>query len=147
MRPGRRAVRQLEKDCLILKRASAPRPSGEWSDDDYDVLAHGLVVGRIFKVNAAPVGEPWMWTLQFEHHKGHTPTHGYAATRGAAMAALAKAGAEHSIATKTAARNTALCPKQIGMGPQTVRTRALTSHNARRASYSSQRQCIAPCGR
>jgi hypothetical protein len=26
---------------LILKRASASRPSGEWSDDDYDVLADG----------------------------------------------------------------------------------------------------------
>jgi hypothetical protein len=24
---------------LILKRASASRPSGEWSEDDYDVLA------------------------------------------------------------------------------------------------------------
>jgi hypothetical protein len=23
---------------LILKRASASRPSGQWSDDDYDVL-------------------------------------------------------------------------------------------------------------
>jgi hypothetical protein len=31
---------------LILKRASASRPSGEWSDDDYDVLADGAVVGR-----------------------------------------------------------------------------------------------------
>jgi hypothetical protein len=27
---------------LILKRASASRPSGEWSDDDYDVLADGV---------------------------------------------------------------------------------------------------------
>jgi hypothetical protein len=26
---------------LILKRASASRPSGEWSEDDYDVLADG----------------------------------------------------------------------------------------------------------
>src|SRR5262249_38797894 len=25
--------------ALILKRASASRPSGEWSDDDFDVLA------------------------------------------------------------------------------------------------------------
>jgi hypothetical protein len=32
---------------LILKRASASRPSGEWDDDDYDVLADGAVVGRI----------------------------------------------------------------------------------------------------
>jgi hypothetical protein len=43
----------MEKDYLILKRASASRPSGEWNDDDYDVLANGEVVGRIFKVNAA----------------------------------------------------------------------------------------------
>jgi hypothetical protein len=28
-----------------------------------DLLANGVVVGRIFKANAAPVGEPWMWTL------------------------------------------------------------------------------------
>jgi hypothetical protein len=41
---------------LVLKRATASRPSGEWNDDDYDVLCDGVVVGRIFKVNAAPVG-------------------------------------------------------------------------------------------
>ena len=28
---------------LMLKRASALRPSGEWSDDDFDVLADGVV--------------------------------------------------------------------------------------------------------
>ena len=44
----------MEKDYLILKRASASRPSGEWKDDDYDVVADGDVVGRIFKANAAP---------------------------------------------------------------------------------------------
>ena len=38
--------------CLILKRATASRPSGEWNEDDYDVLADGAVVGRIFKANA-----------------------------------------------------------------------------------------------
>jgi hypothetical protein len=75
---------------LILKRASASRPSGQWSDDDYDVLADGVVVGRIFKANAAPVGTPWMWTLAFGHHEDRTPTHGYEATREAAMAAFAK---------------------------------------------------------
>jgi hypothetical protein len=32
---------------LILKRAAASRPSGEWSDDDYDVLADGVVVGHV----------------------------------------------------------------------------------------------------
>jgi hypothetical protein len=30
----------------------------EWNDDDFDVLANGEVVGRIFKANAAPVGSP-----------------------------------------------------------------------------------------
>jgi hypothetical protein len=34
---------------LILKRASASRPSGELCDRDYDVLANGIVVGRIYQ--------------------------------------------------------------------------------------------------
>jgi hypothetical protein len=80
----------MEKDYLILKRASASRPSGEWNEDDYDVLAHGEVVGRIMKANAAPVGSPWMWTLAFGYHRGRAANHGYAATREAAMAAFAK---------------------------------------------------------
>ena len=75
---------------LILKRASASRPSGEWNDDDFDVLADGAVVGRIFKGHASPVGTPWMWTLVFGEHENRTPTHGYEATRKAAMAAFAK---------------------------------------------------------
>jgi hypothetical protein len=33
---------------LILKRTSLSRPSGQWRDDDYDVLEDGVVVGRIF---------------------------------------------------------------------------------------------------
>jgi len=80
----------MEKDYLILKRASASRPSGNWNENDFDVLASGEVVGRIFKVHAAPVGTPWMWTLAFGHHEDRWPTHGYAATREAAMAAFAK---------------------------------------------------------
>ena len=55
----------MEKDYLILKHASASRTSGEWKDDDYDVLANGEAVGRIFKANAAPVGAPGMWSLAF----------------------------------------------------------------------------------
>jgi hypothetical protein len=31
---------------------------------------------------------PWMWTIGFGYHEDRTPTHGYAATRGAAMAAF-----------------------------------------------------------
>jgi hypothetical protein len=53
----------MDKDYLLLKRAALSRPSGEWNDDVFDVLANGEVVGRIFKANAAPVGAPWMWTL------------------------------------------------------------------------------------
>jgi hypothetical protein len=48
----------MQKDYLMLKRASASRPSGKWNDDDYDVLADGVVVGRIMRANAAPVGSP-----------------------------------------------------------------------------------------
>jgi hypothetical protein len=54
---------------LILKRASASRLSGEWNDDDYDVLADGAVVGRIFRPTPAPVGSPWMWTLAFGYRQ------------------------------------------------------------------------------
>jgi hypothetical protein len=82
----------MEKDYLILKRASAFRPSGEWNDDDYDVLCDGVVVGRIMQAAAVPVGMSWMWTLAFGHHENRTPTHGYAATREAAMAAFALSG-------------------------------------------------------
>jgi hypothetical protein len=80
----------MEKDYLILKRASASRASGNWNEDDFDVLASGEVVGRIFKVHSAPASSPWMWTLAFGHHEDPTPTHGYAATREAAMSAFAK---------------------------------------------------------
>jgi hypothetical protein len=75
---------------LILKRAAASRSSGEWNDDDYDVLADGIVVGRIMKACAAPEGTPWLWTLAFGQHEDRTPTHGYEPTRAAAMAAFAK---------------------------------------------------------
>ena len=72
----------MESDYLILRRASAFRPSGEWNDDDYDVLCNGVVVGRIMQAAAVPVGMSWMWTLAFGHHDDRTPAHGYAATRG-----------------------------------------------------------------
>jgi hypothetical protein len=62
---------------LLLKRASASRPSGEWNDDDYDIIADGAVVGRIFHAAASPVGSPWMWTLIFGYHEDRTTTYGY----------------------------------------------------------------------
>jgi hypothetical protein len=42
------------------------------------------------KAHAAPVGTPWMWTLAFWHEEDRTPTHGYEATRDAAMQAFAR---------------------------------------------------------
>ena len=77
-------------DQLILTRASASRPSGEWRDDDYDVLADGAVVGRIMKAAAKPAEASWLWTLSYDYHEDRTPTHGYEPTREAAMAAFAQ---------------------------------------------------------
>jgi hypothetical protein len=74
---------------LILKRGSASRSSGQWRDDDYDVLEN-VVVGRIFLVPAAaPEATPWMWA---SGHDGQIAraAHGYAATREEAMTAFAK---------------------------------------------------------
>ena len=75
---------------LILKRGSASRSSGDWNDDDYDVLADGVVVGRIMKAAAKPPDASWLWTLAYGQHEDRTPTHGYEATREAAMAAFSK---------------------------------------------------------
>jgi hypothetical protein len=74
---------------LILKRGSASRSSGQWSDDDFDVLETGVVFGRIFRVPNSPSDRPWMWA---SGHNGdiRRATHGYEATREAAMAAFAK---------------------------------------------------------
>jgi hypothetical protein len=73
---------------LILKRASASRSSGHWSDDDYDVLENGVVVGRICKEQAAPPDRPWAWA---SGHNGEIKRarDGYEATREAAMTAFA----------------------------------------------------------
>jgi hypothetical protein len=71
---------------LILKRASASRSSGEWSDDDYDVPEDGVIVGCIFKVPIAPQDRTWMWASG--HNRGtHHAAHGYEPTREDAMAA------------------------------------------------------------
>src|SRR5215831_10378886 len=71
----------MDKDYLALKRASTSRPSGEWNDDVVDVVCDGVVVGRSMKAAAAPVGEPWLWTLAFGQHEDRWPIYGYEATR------------------------------------------------------------------
>jgi len=75
---------------LLLKRASPSRPSGEWNDDGFDVLAHGAVVGRIMKAAAAPVGAPWLWTIL--SYEDRQPVHGHKVTREAAWRHSPRAG-------------------------------------------------------
>jgi hypothetical protein len=43
-----------------------------------------------FKATKSPMGTPWTWTLAYGDHKDRTPTHGYEATRQAAMQAFAR---------------------------------------------------------
>jgi hypothetical protein len=75
---------------ILLRKAQAVRV-GARGDEDYDVFgADGTVVGRIFEATTSPVGAPWMWILTYRDHEERRPTHGYAATREAAMAVLAK---------------------------------------------------------
>ena len=75
---------------LLLRRAQTSR-AGAQGDDDYDVIGtDGMVIGRIFKATTSPAGTPWMWTLAYGDHEDRTPTHGYEATREAAMRAFAK---------------------------------------------------------
>jgi hypothetical protein len=54
------------------------------------VLADGVVVGRIMRAAAAPVGALWLWTLAFGQHEDRTPTLGHETTCEQAMAAFAK---------------------------------------------------------
>lgn len=64
-------------------------PLGD-NDDDYDVLADGKVVGRIFVSQAAPQDRPWMWTIAYGHHEDRTRTRGYEPTQEVAMTAFVK---------------------------------------------------------
>jgi hypothetical protein len=57
--------------ALMLKRASASRPLGEWNDDDYDALADGVVVGRIF--NSAARRSAVDVDARLGHHEDRTP--------------------------------------------------------------------------
>jgi hypothetical protein len=42
------------------------------------------------KAAAKPADASWLWTLAYGQHEDRTPTHGYEATREAAMAAFAR---------------------------------------------------------
>ncbi|MFZ1003412.1 MAG: hypothetical protein WBE94_14630 [Pseudolabrys sp.] len=78
---------------LVLVSARKSRGSNHWGNDDYDVRrvhTRGPVVGRIFRSTVAPTTTPWFWTI-IRLKPLKSSERGYAATREAAMAALAAA--------------------------------------------------------
>jgi hypothetical protein len=52
----------------VKKKTFVPRAKAAKSRN---VLADGVVVGRIMRANAAPVDAPWLWALTFEHYESH----------------------------------------------------------------------------
>jgi len=72
---------------LVLTRATVSRSSGQWGDDDYDVLENGVIIGRTFFLDAVgPQGHPWMWASGHSAATVKRAAHGYEPTREAAMA-------------------------------------------------------------
>jgi hypothetical protein len=47
-------VERATRPGFLLKRASASRSSGQWQDEDYDVLADGKVIGCIYEARSGP---------------------------------------------------------------------------------------------
>jgi alkylated DNA nucleotide flippase Atl1 len=70
---------------LLLNRACKSRPSGEWSDNDYDVFDSNRHIGRIMWTHAASRETPWFWTVT-ARLPNTMHDRGYATTREAAMA-------------------------------------------------------------
>jgi hypothetical protein len=74
---------------LVLKRGKLSRSSGEWKDEDYDVLADGEDVGRIYEVAGSASTPPelrWVWSITSIVPATPGVTNGHAATREEAMA-------------------------------------------------------------
>jgi hypothetical protein len=77
---------------LILKRASASRPSSQWSDEHYDVLADGKVIGRIYEdASASTLPElRWFWSITEIVPAAPKVTNGHAATLDEAEAQVSR---------------------------------------------------------
>jgi hypothetical protein len=74
---------------LVLKRGKFSRSSGQWKDEDYDVLADGEDVGRIYEVAGRASTPPelrWVWSITSIWPAAPGVTNGTAATRKEAMA-------------------------------------------------------------
>jgi hypothetical protein len=69
---------------LILRRANASRPSGQWQDDDFDVFDGERDVGRIYRVNSHD--GTWFWGMSFQVIR--RKSYGYALSLDEAMAAF-----------------------------------------------------------
>ena len=92
-RRSKRALPTSRKETvlgsLILRRASTSRLSGQWSDDEANVLENGVIIGRIFKVPIAPAEPLRMWASG--HNGDIRRARGYEADAGeAAMPTFAK---------------------------------------------------------
>jgi hypothetical protein len=75
---------------LLLRRSHENRAGADGSDD-YDVIGdNGEIIGRIFRATRFPNDTPWQWSLTYGFQEDRTPTHGYEATREAAMQAFAR---------------------------------------------------------
>ena len=71
---------------LTLKRASKSRPSGTWSDDDYDVFDGERHIGRIMWTHAASTETRHGSGRSRRACRNSTADRGYAASREQAMA-------------------------------------------------------------
>jgi hypothetical protein len=63
------------------------QPSGSGAANEYEIIDGDWIVGHIVLPKA---GTPWMWSVDHAFHKGRQQTHGFEATREAAMQAFAR---------------------------------------------------------